>query len=338
MASALEIRRTVVIGSGPAGLTAAIYAARAGLKPLVLAGSTPGGQLTLTSEVENFPGFRKGILGPELMENMLEQAKFCGAEVLWESATRIAGPRPSPPGGEGRDEQGESGVRGRPFTVTTDGGQAVQTHTVIYATGAAPRYLGLASEKKYMPPNGSGVTSCAVCDGSFYKKRPVAVVGGGDSAMEEATYLSNLCSTVTIIHRREGFRASKVMLERARAKANLQWELNQVVDEILGDPQKKAVTGLRLKNVKDGSMKEIQVAAVFMAIGHIPATAILKGLVELDEEGFIKCDSQQQTNAPGFFAAGDCHDRRYRQAVTAAGMGCKAALEAERFLTHEGLI
>jgi thioredoxin reductase (NADPH) len=252
------------------------------------------------------------------MENMLEQAKFCGAEVLWESATRIAGPRP--------------------FTVTTDGGQDVRTHTVIYATGAAPRYLGLASEKKYMPPNGSGVTSCAVCDGSFYKKRPVAVVGGGDSAMEEATYLSNLCSTVTVVHRREGFRASKVMLERAHAKPNLRWELNQVVDEILGDPRKKAVTGLRLRNVKDGSTKEVQVAAVFMAIGHIPATAILKGFVELDEEGFIKCDSQQQTNAPGFFAAGDCHDRRYRQAVTAAGMGCKAALEAERFLTHEGLI
>lgn len=314
-----EPRKTLIIGSGPAGLTAAIYAARANLNPVVLAGQTPGGQLTKTSEVENYPGFKKGILGAELMEQMMEQARHCGAEILWESAAGIE--------------------KGRPFTVTTDGGQAFKTHTVIYATGASPRWIGLEGEKTYAPPQGSGVTSCAVCDGAFYKRKPVAVVGGGDSAMEEANYLANLCSSVTIVHRREGLRASQVMIDRARSKANIKWELNYVVVEILGEVQGKQhiVNGLRLKNTKDGSTKEIKVEALFVAIGHIPATGLLKGLVDLDEEGYIKTDEGQRTSLPGFFAAGDCHDRRYRQAVTAAGMGCKAALEAERYLTHEGL-
>lgn len=314
-----SIRKTLIVGSGPAGLTAAIYAARANLHPVVLAGQTPGGQLTKTSEVENYPGFKKGILGAELMENMMEQARHCGAEILWESAAKIE--------------------KGKPFTVTSDGGQTFKTHTLIYATGASPRWIGLDAEKTYAPPHGSGVTSCAVCDGNFYKKKPVAVVGGGDSAMEEANYLANLCSSVTLIHRREGFRASQVMIERAKAKANIKWELNQVVVDILGEVQNKQnlLTGLKLKSTKDGSFKDIQVDALFVAIGHIPATELLKGVVDLDDEGYIRTDEYQQTSVKGFFAAGDCHDRRYRQAVTAAGMGCRAALEVEKYLTHEGL-
>jgi len=313
-----DILKTLIIGSGPAGLTAAIYAGRANLKPVVLIGSEPGGQLTKTSEVENYPGFRKGILGPKLMTEMMEQAKFCGADLRFEGAEAID-------------------TRSRPITVTGGDGQKYRTHTLIFATGAAPRWLGLPGEQTYAPPSGSGVTSCAVCDGSFYKRKPVAVVGGGDSAMEDATYLAKMCASVTLIHRREGFRASKVMLERGRANPVIKWELNQVVDEILGDPQKKAVTGLRLKNVQTGATKVIEVAGLFVAIGHIPATGLLKGQVELDEEGYIKVNDRQETGVPGVYAAGDCHDRRYRQAVTAAGMGCRAALEAERYLTHEGL-
>ena len=316
-----EIRKTLIIGSGPAGLTAAIYAARAALKPIVLAGATPGGQLTKTSEVENYPGFAHGILGPKLMDEMLEQAKRCGAELLWEAAAKVEG-------------------AAAPFTVTTDGGKVFRTHTLIYATGAAPRLMGVKGELEYQPPRGSGVTYCAVCDGNFYRKLPVAVVGGGDSAMEEALYLSNLCSEVTVVHRREGFRAAKIMLERAHSKKNIRWELNQVVDEILGDPQRKpvpVVTGIRIRNTLDGTSKELNVEGVFGAIGHIPTTQVLKGLVELDADGYIKASERQETSVKGLFAAGDCHDRRYRQAVTAAGMGCKAALEVERHLAHEGL-
>jgi len=313
-----DILKTLIIGSGPAGLTAAIYAARANLMPVLLAGATPGGQLTKTSDVENYPGFRKGILGPVLMEDMMEQAKHCGAKLIFEAAESID-------------------AKATPIAVTYGGGKKLLTHTMIFATGAAPRLMGLPGEALYSPPLGSGVTTCAVCDGSFYKKLPVAVVGGGDSAMEEATYLAKLCSPVTVIHRRDGFRASKVMLERARANPVIKWELNQVVDEILGDSKKKIVTGLRLKNVKDNSTHNLDIAGLFVAIGHIPTTGVLKGQVELDEEGYIKVNDRQETNIPGVYAAGDCHDRRYRQAVTAAGMGCKAALEVERYLTHHGL-
>jgi len=316
-----DILKTVIVGSGPAGLTAAIYAARANLKPFVLAGATPGGQLTKTSDVENFPGFRKAVQGPQLMDEMLEQAKVCGANIVLESAEAIS-------------------VTSRPFTVTYGGGQQVQTHTLILATGASPRWLGLPGEKLYSPPKGAGVSSCAVCDGNFYRNKPVAVVGGGDSAMEEATYLAKLCSSVTLIHRREGFRAAKVMLERTRAMPVIHWELNEVVEEVLGDPHRKplpVVTGVRLKHVATGAIKEIPVAAVFVAIGHVPTTSILRGQVELDEQGYIRINERQETSVPGLFAAGDCHDRRYRQAVTAAGMGCKAALEVERFLTLNAL-
>ncbi|MCY3018581.1 MAG: thioredoxin-disulfide reductase [Planctomycetota bacterium] len=312
-----DVLNTLIIGSGPAGLTAAIYAARANLKPVVLGGATPGGQLTKTSEVENFPGFRKGINGPDLMMEMLEQVKFCGGQIVYESAEAVD-------------------LKTRPFSVRASDGATLKTHTLILATGAAPRWLGLPGETQYSPPKGMGVSSCAVCDGSFYRNKPVAVVGGGDSAMEEATYLAKLCSSVTLIHRREGFRAAKIMLERARANPIIRWELNQVVDEILGDPKGKpipTVTGLRLKHVATGATKELQVAALFAAIGHVPTTGILYGQVEMDEQRYIKVNDRQETSVPGVYAAGDCHDRRYRQAVTAAGMGCKAALEVERYMT-----
>jgi thioredoxin reductase (NADPH) len=315
---ASDVLKTLIIGSGPAGLTAAIYAARANLRPVLLAGAQPGGQLTTTSEVENYPGFRRAVLGPQLMEDMLAQAEHCGAQVLHEAAEAL-----------------EAGAR--PFTVRYGGGQSLRSHTVILATGAAPRRMGLDGERLYAPPLGSGVTTCAVCDGSFYRKQPVAVVGGGDSAMEEATYLAKLCSSVTVIHRREGFRASKIMLERARANPVIHWELNQIVEEILGDPKRKIVTGLRLRDVRDQSTKELKINALFLAIGHIPTTGLVKDSVALDPEGYIVVNERQETSVPGLYAAGDCHDRRYRQAVTAAGMGCRAALEVERYLTHEGL-
>ncbi len=311
-------RKTVIIGSGPAGLTAAIYAARASLNPIVLAGSTPGGQLTKTSEVENYPGFKNGIDGPKLMEDMLEQAKWCGAELAWEAATKI-------------EKVGDL------IRITTDGKKEIETHTLIFATGAAPRFLGVKGEEEFAPPHGAGVTYCAVCDGNFYRNMPVMVAGGGDSAMEEAIYLSNLCSSVTIVHRREGLRASKVMIDRAQAAKNINWELNQVVDEIIGDPEKKLVTGVRLKSKLDDSTKDLKVDGVFVAIGHIPTTQVLEGVVDLDEEGYIKVNAAQETSVEGIFAAGDCHDKEYRQAVTAAGMGCKAALEVERYLGRKGI-
>lgn len=316
-----EVLKTVIIGSGPAGITAAIYAARANLRPVLLAGATPGGLLTKTSEVENFPGFRKGINGPQLMDEMLAQVEYCGGRIIYESCEELS-------------------LKARPFTITYGGGEKLAAHTLIFATGASPRWLGLPGETQFAPPKGAGVSSCAVCDGSFYRGKPVAVVGGGDSAMEEATYLSKLCSSVTVVHRREGFRASKVMVARARSNPVIRWELNRVVTEILGDLHRKplpVVTGLRLKHVASGATNEIQVAALFVAIGHVPTTGILRGQVELDEQGFVKVTDRQETSLSGFFAAGDCHDRRYRQAVTAAGMGCKAALEAERYLTLNGL-
>ena len=312
-----EILKTVIVGSGPAGLTAAIYAARANLNPLLLAGATPGGQLTKTSEVENYPGFKAGVMGPQLMEDMMAQAKHCGAKLVFEAVEHID-------------------TKSQPVTVTYGGGKIVRAHTLIYATGAAPRWLGVKGEEQYSPPKGSGVTTCAVCDGSFYRKMPVVVVGGGDSAMEEATYLAKMCSSVTVIHRREEFRASKVMIDRAHANPVIKWELNQVVDEILGDEKKKIVTGVRLKHIQTGATKEMPIAGVFVAIGHI-ATTLLRDQVELDADGYIKVNDRQETNVAGVYAAGDCHDRRYRQAITAAGMGCKAALEVERYLVHHGL-
>lgn len=325
MSDANAIERVVIIGSGPAGLTAAIYAARAGLNPVVLCGANAGGQLMLTSQVENYPGFSKGILGPQLMEDMQAQAAHCGARLVFESAEALD-------------------VKSMPFVINY-AGKKFQSHTLIFATGAAPRRLGLPDEAQYSPPRGSGIHTCAVCDGTFFRQRAVAVVGGGDGAMEEANYLAKLCSSVTVIHRRDEFRASKVMLDRAKANPIIRWELNQVVEELFGASQKSApaqarpiLTGLKLKDLNSGATKEVNVDALFVAIGHVPDTELLRGQVELDQEDYIQVDSRQRTSVPGLFAAGDCHDRLYRQAVTAAGMGCIAALEAARHLTRVGTV
>jgi thioredoxin reductase (NADPH) len=321
MSDVNAIERVVIIGSGPAGLTAAIYAARAGLNPVVLCGANAGGQLMLTSQVENYPGFPKGILGPQLMEDMQAQAEHCGARLLSESAEALD-------------------VKSMPFVIRY-AGKRLQSHTLIFATGAAPRGLGLTEVARYSPPRGSGIHTCAVCDGTFFRRRAVAVVGGGDGAMEEAIYLAKLCSSVTVIHRSDEFRASKVMLDRAKANPVIRWELNQVIEELLGASSQESaaaqarpvLTGLRLKDLKSGATKEVNVDALFVAIGHVPDTELLRGQVELDQEGYVQVDSRQRTSVPGLFAAGDCHDRLYRQAVTAAGMGCIAALEAVRHLS-----
>jgi thioredoxin reductase (NADPH) len=316
-----DVLKTVIIGSGPAGLTAAIYAARANLNPVVLAGKTAGGQLTKTSLVENFPGFKKGIMGPELMMEMMEQAQNCGAKMVYEAADAID-------------------TKSSPISITYGNGQKLLTHTLIFATGAAPRLLGLPGEHTFSPEAGGfGFTTCAVCDGNWFKNMPVAVIGGGDSAMEEATYLAKLCASVTVIHRREVFRASKVMIDRAHANPKIKWELNQTVVDMIGDNKAKSpsLTGLVLKSTADGSTKQLDMKGMFVAIGHIPSTGILKGQITMDEENYIIVNDKQETNVPGVYGAGDCHDRRYRQAITAAGMGCKAALEVERYLTHHGL-
>ncbi|MGQ9805793.1 MAG: thioredoxin-disulfide reductase [Chlorobiales bacterium] len=302
----------VIIGSGPAGLTAAIYASRANLNPLVIDGIQPGGQLTITTEVENFPGFPHGILGPKLMDNMREQAKRFGTEYLYGSVSLVD-------------------LAQRPFKITIDEKKVVMAETLIISTGASPRLLGLESEKKYM---GYGVSACATCDGFFYKGREVVVVGGGDSAMEEANFLTKYAKTVTILHRREEFRASKIMLGRAKANPKIKFVTNVVIDDIVGDG--KVVTGVRIKNIKTGEISEIACDGVFIAIGHTPNSALFKGQLELDENGYIITKkSSTETNVPGVFACGDIQDSIYRQAVTAAGTGCMAAIDAERFLERQ---
>lgn len=308
------VRDVVIIGSGPAGLTAAIYASRARLSPLCIEGVQKGGQLMLTSEVENYPGFEEGIMGPEMMEKFHRQAARFGTEFLQEDVTEV------------------DFSRGSPFLVRT-AGAAFRARAVIVSTGASARMLGLESEKRLM---GRGVTTCATCDGAFYRDRPVAVVGGGDSAMEEANFLTRFASEVHLIHRREEFRASKIMVERARANPKIRFHPWRTVEEVLAD-ERNRVRGVALKDPRDGTAHELKVDGFFLAIGHVPNTGIFRGKLDLDGNGYIVArPDSSRTSVEGVFACGDCVDHVYRQAITAAGMGCRAAIDAERWLESKG--
>lgn len=302
----------IIIGSGCAGNTAAIYAARANLKPLVVAGHEPGGQLSITTLVENFPGFPEGIDGPDLVDNMKKQAETFGAEYVHGTVT-------------------EADLSKRPFRLNIDG-EWQESLTLIIASGASARWLGLPSEQKLI---GHGVSSCATCDGAFYRDRKVMVIGGGDTAMEEANFLTRFASEVTLVHRRDQFRASKVMLDRARANPKIKFLHNTVVDEV-HDASKNEVTGVRLRQADPEKVWDQEVHGFFVAIGHIPNTKPFTGQIDLDRDGYIVSHGGAQTNIKGVFHAGDVQDRAYRQAITAAGAGCMAAIEAERFLEAEG--
>lgn len=298
----------IILGSGPAGLTAAIYTTRASLKTLVIAGEKWGGQLQLTTEVDNFPGFPEGIQGPELMTNMRKQAERFGAEFVDANFT-------------------EGNFTKKPFKVTA-ADKTYEGKAIIIATGADTRWLDVPGEKEKI---GRGVSSCAPCDAPFFRNKDVIVVGGGDSAMEEAIVLSRFANSVTIVHRSENFRASQIMLEKAKANPKIKFDLNSQIVEILGD---QVVTGVRLKSTKTGEESEVPTNGVFVAIGHIPNSKVFPG-IDVDEKGFIKVHDHYHTNIEGVFVAGDVHDRQYMQAVTAAGFGCAAALEAERWLEHQ---
>ena len=304
-------RSVIIIGSGPAGLTAALYTARANLKPLVIEGLEAGGQLMLTTLVENWPGHRDGIMGPDLMTEMRAQAQRFGAEII-----------------QGNVESVD--LNHRPFTVKT-ADQAYQTRSVIVATGATARLLGLESERSLI---GHGVSTCATCDGFFFRGKPIAVIGGGDSAMEEAIFLTKFASSVTVVHRREALRASKIMQDKAFANPKISFEWNSEVEDIR-DAGQGAVTALVLRNNKTGEQKTLEVEGVFVAIGHTPNTSLFKGQLETDANGYVVTHSGTRTNIPGVFAAGDVQDHIYRQAITAAGSGCMAAIDAEKYL--EGL-
>jgi|SRR5271157_88142 len=306
------MRNLVIIGSGCAGNTAAIYSARANLKPLVVTGHEAGGQLSLTTLVENFPGFPEGINGPDLVENMKIQAERFGAEYHHGSVV-------------------DTDLSRRPFRIDV-GGEWIETRTLIVASGASARWLGLESEQKLI---GHGVSSCATCDGFFHRNRKIMVVGGGDSAMEEANFLSRLGSEVTLVHRRGEFRASKIMLDRARANPKIKFLLDTVVEEIL-DPARKLVTSVRLRNLKTGEAWQQDVDGFFLAIGHIPNTLVFRGQIETDADGYIVSKGGARTSVAGVFHAGDVQDRTYRQAITASAAGCMAAIEVERFLEAEG--
>ncbi len=309
------MEKLVIVGAGIAGLTAAIYASRANLKPLVISGKEEGGQLMLTTEVENYPGFPEGVLGPGLIMKCKEQARKFGTRFKDGNLEAFA-----------VKSGGSSNGKGNIYELTIEG-EKIEAESVIIATGASPRLLGLESEKKYWA---KGVHTCATCDGYFYSGKDVVVVGGGDSACEESLFLSKLVNSVTIIHRRDAFKASKIMRERILSNGKIKVVWNSAVEEILGDGKK--VTAVRVKDTNSGKTSELKTDAVFLAIGHIPNTAAFKGILDLDENGYLAADGRMRTKLPGVFAAGDVHDKVYRQAITAAGMGCQAALEAERYL------
>jgi len=306
--SDVQHHRLVILGSGPAGYTAAIYAARANLKPVVIQGIQPGGQLTTTTDVDNYPGYKDGVQGPEMMADFQAQAERFGTEIIW-------------------DHINETDLSKRPFTLKGDEG-TYTCDALILATGASAMYLGLPSEEAFA---GRGVSACATCDGFFYKGKEVVVVGGGDTAVEEAIYLANICSKVTVVHRRDELRAEKIMQDHLFACENVEMAWSSTLDEVLGDDS--GVTGVRLKSAKDGSTREIDVHGVFIAIGHKPNTDFVKGQLEMDETGYLITKGKSTaTSVEGVFAAGDVADPVYRQAITSAGEGCKAALDVERWL------
>lgn len=300
------MRNIIIIGSGAAGLTAAIYAARAGLKPLVIEGIQPGGQLTITSDVENFPGFPEGVTGPELMDRMREQAQRFGSEHVYDLVTKVD-------------------FSARPFKIWI-GEELHEASTVIVATGATARWLDLDSETRL---RGRGVSACATCDGFFFRDKVVAVVGGGDSAMEEATFLTRFASKVLVVHRRDSLRASAIMQKKAENNPKIEFVWNAIPEEILG---KELVDGMRVRDTVTGESRDIPVDGVFMAIGHVPNTQVFEGQLDTDKKGYIQVHDRTLTNIPGVFAAGDVADSRYRQAISAAGTGCMAALDAQNFL------
>jgi thioredoxin reductase (NADPH) len=312
MAEATVPRKTLIIGSGCAGLTAAIYAARANLQPLLLEGHEPGGQLSLTTLVENFPGFPEGIQGPELIENMRKQAARFGAEIRTAHVV-------------------SADLQKRPFQINI-GAETIATETLIIASGASARWLGLASEQALI---GHGVSSCATCDGFFFSGKEITVIGGGDSAMEEAIFLTRFATKVTIIHRRDQFRAAKIMLDRARSNPKIRFLTSTVVEEVF-DVQKQEVTGLRLRNTQTHQAFDFPASAMFLGIGHVPNAGMFGDQLQRDADGYLITRNYVFTRVPGVYACGDVQDRRYRQAITAAGTGCMAALEVEKFLEEQG--
>ena len=306
-----NVRNVVIIGSGCAGHTAALYTARANLKPLVLEGHEPGGQLSLTTLVENFPGFPEGIQGPELIENIRKQAGRFGAQYQLGHVSA-------------------ADLSKRPFAITV-GKDTILTRTLVIATGASARWLGLPGEKALI---GHGVSSCATCDGFFFSGKEIVVVGGGDSAMEEATFLTRFATKVTLIHRRDQFRASKIMLDRAKKNEKVHFMLNTVVEDVL-DPAKQEVTALKLRDVRTDKVWDFPTSAMFLGIGHVPNASWFEGQLDMDQDGYLVTKDYVRTRVPGVYACGDVQDRRFRQAITAAGSGCMAALDAERFLESE---
>lgn len=307
-----QVRDVIIIGSGPAGYTAAIYNARANLKPMLLEGMQPGGQLTITNDVENYPGYPEGVMGPKMMEDFKAQAARFGTEIIFEQVTKVDFSK-------------------RPFTLWTDFNE-YQAKAIIVCTGASAKLLGIESETRLM---GHGVSACATCDGSFFKNKEVMIVGGGDTAMEEANYLTRMCAKVTVVHRRDEFRASKIMLDRARANPKIDWLLFKGIEEILAGPKGK-VEAVKLKDTRSGEVSTVKTDGVFVAIGHKPNTEIFQGVLAMDEVGYLTVHDGTYTSVEGVFAAGDVCDKTYRQAVTAAGMGCMAAIDAERWLERQG--